>query len=171
MRHWWIAPLLLLISSGCDGCDEPEEPRNPSVAITPLALPSIELERTHGPPTRIASIDGPVLLHFWATWCAPCQRELPGLLALAAELEGIEVVAVTDESWEDVREFFNGDVPEWVARDPDGSLARALGVNDLPDTYLVDPAGVARSRISGPREWTDPSLASWLRTRAEQLGR
>jgi len=160
MKRRWAAAVLVLVSFGCDG---PTESRDPSVAITPLALPSVELERADGRSASITSAEVPVLLHFWATWCAPCRRELPGLWALAADLEGVEVVAVTDESWEDVRGYFGGEVPRWVARDPDGTLAGTLGVSALPDTYLVDVGGVARRRISGPLEWTDRSLAAWAR--------
>lgn len=163
----FLGVVLLFACLGCEG--ERQAPRDPSRPITPLELGAMTFEAADGSRRPLASGD-PLLLHFWATWCAPCRRELPDLLALAAEMRHLQVVAVSNESWSQLHDHFDGDVPEWIARDPDGELGRALGVDTLPDTYLIDARGVARRRIAGAPGWGDAPIASWMRAYDEGVG-
>lgn len=157
IRRSWLALALLAV-----GCEQPATIDDPSVAITPLRLPPVELEEAGG-AVAIDQVQGPIVLHFWATWCAPCRRELPGLLRLADEVHGVRVIAVTDEPLGAVRTFFAPDaVPRWIACDERRVLARALGVGSLPDTYLVDAEGVARRRVAGSLDWDRPSIRAWV---------
>lgn len=153
----------LVIALGSVGCGGEDAERDPSAPITPLDVGARTVERSNGSERALAG-SGPTLLHFWATWCAPCRRELPALLALAPDLEHVTVVAVSNESWSAIRAHFGGAVPPWVVRDPGGELGRALGVGPLPDTYLLDSTGVARRRIAGAGAWDDARVAAWLRT-------
>ena len=151
--------LALLLSAA--GCDAPAPERDPSVAITPLTLPDVSLQAADGAVALRG--EGPTLLHFWATWCAPCRRELPRLLRLAEELEGARVLAVTDEPWSAVvAHFGDAPVPACIARDPGGQLARTLGVAALPDNYLVDDGGVARRRVPGSIDAASRAIRAWL---------
>ena len=134
---------------------------DPSVAITPIPIDEgATLERASG--ARSALGGGPVLLHFWATWCAPCRRELPALIE-AARASDARVLAISlDPAWPPVRAFFDGEAPPEVARDPSGELARALGVSSLPDSYLVDSEGRAVRRIAGALDWSAAAHRRWL---------
>ncbi|MFZ5478789.1 MAG: TlpA family protein disulfide reductase, partial [Myxococcota bacterium] len=98
------------------------------------------------------------VLHVWATWCAPCRDELPGLLA-AAEAEGVALVALSvDESADAVAVFFGGRVPPQVVRDPRG----VPGVRELPATLRVR-GGELVERVQGARDWSSPEARAWLR--------
>jgi len=149
-------------------CGAPGAPRDPSIAITPIDVASARLERPDG--ARVDLPARPVLLHFWATWCAPCRRELPSLLAAAGEAHlGERVIAISvDVAWPEVFTFFGADIPAAVAREPGGGTARTLGVSTLPDTYLVDERGRATRRISHALDWERPEHRAWL---AAVLGR
>lgn len=140
----------------------------------------VETRRAPAAPFRVESLDEPapalaweardgpgelssepVLVHFWATWCAPCREELPALIA-AAEAEGVRLVAVTDEPWPVIERFFDGSVPSVVVRDPVGDAARRWSVSGLPDTFAVRDRRV-RARVGGPRDWSDSPARTWLR--------
>ncbi|GDX83431.1 thioredoxin [Deltaproteobacteria bacterium] len=100
------------------------------------------------------------LLHVWATWCGPCRDELPGLLKAAREA-GVPVVAVSiDENQASVAEFFAGDVPASVVRDP--GIAAATGARNLPVTFRVENGRLVE-RIDGAREWSSLPAEVWLR--------
>ncbi|KYG03328.1 thiol:disulfide interchange protein [Sorangium cellulosum] len=123
--------------------------------------PDEVLTRPDGSELRLSALRGrAVLLHLWATWCAPCRAELPALLDLGRELQrggGVELVAVSvDESWEVVRAFFDGEVPPEVVRAGSPALGRRLGVSTLPDTFLVRPDGTLALRFTGARDWRAP---------------
>lgn len=125
--------------------------------LTNDRAPDVDLVAPDGSKPSLAAFRGEVvLLHFWATWCLPCQEELPGLLALGRELgksHRVRVVAVsTDADWPKVREFFRGDIPAEVVRDASAS-AKSYGVFTLPDTYLIGADGLLRLRFRGARDW------------------
>ncbi|KAB2910661.1 MAG: TlpA family protein disulfide reductase [Kofleriaceae bacterium] len=106
------------------------------------------------------------VVHFWATWCKPCRTELPGLLALARGLrdDGIDLVAVAvDDSWSDIRAFFDGDVPPEVMVTTDPEVHKRFGVSTLPDTYVVDRTGNLVERFHGARDWRAAAAREHLR--------
>lgn len=122
-------------------------------------------ERSDEPaPVTVGTVDlahGVVVVHFWATWCAPCVEELPQLLE-AADRDGVRLVAATDEPWPVVERFFGGDVPAAVVRDVDGAARRAFSVSGLPDTFVVEDGRVV-ARVGGPRDWTSSGARRFLR--------
>jgi thiol-disulfide isomerase/thioredoxin len=120
-----------------------------------LHWPGVELVRARGSPLATSELRGrPLLLHFWATWCAPCREELPSLLQLARSEPGLRVVALSlDSDWPAVSAFFSGAVPPEVVRDPSQTLIAAYGVNALPDSFLIAGDGVAKLRFRGARKW------------------
>ncbi|MFD2676444.1 DsbE family thiol:disulfide interchange protein [Camelimonas lactis] len=123
-----------------------------------LVLPPLEgLKRPDGTPTPglVPSLMGagaPVVVNFWASWCGPCRIEHPQLMQLAREgrvrLLGVNYKDVP----ENARRFLGqlGDPFVAVGADRDGATAVNWGVYGVPETFIVDGAGIIRYRHVGP---------------------
>lgn len=133
----------------------------------------VPLERPDGSTIRLRDYeDDAVIVHFWATWCAPCRTELPMLLELAQRAPGQRRVVVllvsVDESWATVRHFFNGEVPPSVVRDGTGAMRDAYSVTTLPDTYVLRRGAVVAARVRGARDWSSSTARDSLSTLVKQ---
>ncbi len=130
-------------------------------------VPDAAFEQPDGTLLRSGALRGrPVLLHFWATWGAPCRAELPLLLELGREVEQagrLQLVAVSvDENWDVVRAFFGGEVPPGVVRAGSPAVQRRFGVSTLPDSFLVKADGTMALRFTGARDWRAPEAKALL---------
>lgn len=133
---------------------EQAEPLRYESLVSGRSLPDASLATATGRTLTTRGFAGrPVLLHFWATWCPPCREELPALLALRDRRDLVIVAVALDDDWPAVERFFGGRVPPEVVRDPARALIGHYEVGALPDTYLLDPRGVAIARFGGPRRW------------------
>jgi thiol-disulfide isomerase/thioredoxin len=110
-----------------------------------------------------------LVVNFWATWCAPCVKEMPALDSLAKQLKnaGVIVLALSAdrEGAPVVRKFYdkNGITNLAVAIDRMSRLGRALEVSGLPTTVLFDAEGHMVGRVVGAAEWDAPATVSFLR--------
>ncbi|WP_434360542.1 redoxin domain-containing protein [Parasalinivibrio latis] len=108
----------------------------------------------------------PTLLHFWATWCAPCREELPKFESLSPHLDnrGIALKIINvGEPENAVRQFLH-DYPLSlpVILDPDGKSATKWQVTGFPSSVLVGGNGRILKRFSGSRDWDDKSVRAEL---------
>jgi len=96
-----------------------------------------------------APAGAPTIVNFWASWCNPCRREFPMLEEAYDEHrgDGLEVVGVTYRDIDDdARAFADAEEADWpLAHDEDEIVAKAYGVNTIPQTFFVD----ARGRVTG----------------------
>lgn len=108
-----------------------------------------------------------VLLNIWATWCAPCRKEMPTLDRLQTALGGddFEVVALSiDRRMDAVRKFFAEIGIQKLATylDSSAKATRQLGAVGLPTTLLIDREGREIARLIGPAEWDSPDIAAFI---------
>lgn len=135
----------------------------------PKTIPAAAFFNDKGERLSLATFRGrPVLLNLWATWCAPCVRELPALARLQHALPALTIVAVNEgrENATETRAFLktHGAEDLKVYVDGDHAFLAALGVSGLPLSALIDAGGLERARASGPEEWDDPSAVAYLKS-------
>lgn len=114
-------------------------------------LPSVQLKDMDGKMMNTADLanDGPVIISFWATWCSPCKRELNTIHELYPDWQeefGVTLVAVSiddEKTKNSVPVYVNGRAWDYlVLMDPNSDFRRAMGVNNVPHTFLVNKEGV-----------------------------
>ena len=105
-----------------------------------------------GPPAAVRpAADGPYLVNFFASWCAPCRIEHPALMALKAQ--GVRIVGV---SYKDKPEASKGFIDELgnpfttIVLDPDGRAGVEYGVSGVPETFAVGADGRILAKHTGP---------------------
>ncbi len=110
-----------------------------------------------------------VLLNLWATWCAPCRREMPALDRLQARLGGddfeVLALAVDRGGAAKVKEFLDELGIERLGLYVDSTTRalRALGAYGLPTTLLIDRAGNEVMRVIGATEWDGAEIVDLVR--------
>ncbi|MFZ3072896.1 MAG: TlpA disulfide reductase family protein [Thermodesulfobacteriota bacterium] len=103
-----------------------------------------------------------VFLNFWATWCKPCEEEMPSMEQLYAALKGkpFEIVAVSiDKDGTDaIREFTKKyGVTFTVLHDRKGEIKELYKTTGVPETFIIDQNGVIAEKVMGPRDWAKMS--------------
>lgn len=148
-----------------------EPPQNFAVQDAPVPVPEIDFENAGGQPKTLADFRGKVvLLNVWATWCAPCRKEMPTLDRLQAKLGGpdFEVVALSMDrgGLDKVKKFFAEIGIEHLALniDTSGKAMFTLGALGLPMTLLIDRDGKEIGRLIGPAEWDSPDMVAFIRS-------
>jgi thiol-disulfide isomerase/thioredoxin len=146
-------------------------PQNFVLHDTPKPLPEITFTDQTGLSHTLAEFKGKVvLLNIWATWCAPCRKEMPTLDRLQAALGGPDfaVVALSiDRKGPDVVKKFYSDIGITnlsLYNDPSSNILKAFGLVGLPITLLVNRDGAEIGRLIGPTDWDAPETVEFLKT-------
>jgi peroxiredoxin len=109
-----------------------------------------------------------LLVNFWATWCKPCEDEMPSMQRLHKKLAGerFELLAVSiDQERVPIEEFqsrFGLSFP--LLHDSDRTVADAWQASRFPESFLVDGDGIVVERYTGPRTWDTDAYVERIRS-------
>lgn len=150
-----IITLVILIVAGAGAFLWLDNPRS-----VPEQAPAVIFSLIDGSRIELDGLRGrPVMVHFWATTCRECRREIPDLSALHRDLnpQGLEFIAVAmpyDPPNRVLEVAEQTPLPYPVALDIDGDIVRAFGdVSQTPTTFLISPEGEIVFRKTGPLDF------------------
>jgi len=132
------------------------------------AAPTLHLQDIEGSSFSLQDdgAGGWVFVHFWASWCGPCRKEMPAIQRMAQQLkaERLQVVLInTAEDEDTIFSFLAAVAPEMNSlMDADGQATEAWQPRGLPATYLVDPQGLIRYQALGGLPWDQPDYLDFL---------
>jgi thiol-disulfide isomerase/thioredoxin len=146
----------------CVSCLSPKDPsyvraqrfaQNPALSLAKMA-PAFTVTALDGTRFNLDEMGGRVvLIDFWATWCGPCNAELPHMKKIAKEFAGQPLVIIS-VSWDSDatkwKDFIAKNEMTWVQyRDADHSLSKAFAVDAIPHYFTIDSDGVLTSEMLG----------------------
>ena len=143
----------------------------------------LTLDGREAPPLVLNNMDGDswdlsearghwAFVHFWATWCGPCRREMPTIQAIFPQFDPkeLEIVLInTAESEDTVFSFLASVAPDITPlMDEDGLVTEVWQPRGLPATFFVDPEGKLRYLALGDRDWNTPVYLDFIKSLIRQ---
>ncbi len=141
----------------------------------PRPAPAATLTDDSGKMVTLASFRGrPVLVNFWATWCAPCIEEMPSLLRLQQKLGSLAILAVSEDrrGAELVDPFVqqHGVGKLAIYLDAKNEVGHAFGIEGLPTSVLIDRDGAIRGEVEGAAAWDGDAMMKLLAPYVDATG-
>jgi len=146
------------VQSGAPGLDRSQAGR---------PIPAATIKDPDGEDTTLAAVAGgkPLLVNLWATWCAPCIKELPTLAKLSGRKDAPQVLALSQDMQPQptVSAFLDErKIALESYQDPEMAISSALGAQILPTTILYGSDGKEIWRYTGDLDWTSDKAAALL---------
>lgn len=159
------------VRAACNGLRT--APTNSALGRLPAAAPDFALKNHAGETVRLSDFRGrKVMVNFWASWCNVCEAEKPTLMAMTRELAGDDFVVLSiasDAEWGPIRAKLPGGAPFQVLLDPPapdqnlGPTAQAWGIKAVPESFLIDEAGIITHYFINKRDWDSDVAQTCLR--------
>lgn len=160
MRTWVLLIIAMLLSTSTLSAPREAALLGGRMETLNEAAPDFHLRDTAGNPVRLSAFHGrPVILHFWATWCTSCRKELPAIDAFAHRLADSDVafllIAIDrDADAATIRDYAQKlGITLPVLRAAEGDVTERYWTWGVPATYLVDRDGRLAGRVLGPLDW------------------
>ena len=152
-RYFLAVLFLLLLITSLDGCTSQDPAtRESEGALIDKPAPDFTLRDLKGNQVSLSNFRGqPVVVNFWATWCAPCRIEIPYLEALYTKYkdQGLVILGMnTETDYMKVKRFAVPRISYTVLLDG-STQAQGYDVSGIPCTYYIDRKGIIRHRNVG----------------------
>lgn len=141
-------------------------------------IPSVTVQDLKGSSVNTSTFynnGNPIIISFWATWCKPCIAELSAIAENYEDWQaetGVKLIAVSIDDARNVAKvapFVNGKAWEYeVYCDPNGDFKRAMSVNTVPHTFLVDGNGEIVWQHNSYNPGDEEELINLVRTLAKK---
>lgn len=160
MRRFILA-LTLLVLALAAGCYHGSRPRHIGETAPDFSVQDSERK------IELSQFRGQVLvLNFWATWCPPCNEELPSLMSMQerTRARGVVVLGISIDVDGDAYHRFlkQHGVNFLTVRDPEEKISGMYGTHGWPETFIIDRQGVLRRKVVGPINWNSPEVMEFL---------
>ncbi|MEZ5296647.1 MAG: TlpA disulfide reductase family protein [Ilumatobacteraceae bacterium] len=146
-----MAVCLAVVGVGCSGGDESS------------SLPDVEIVSLNGTETTsLADLEGPAVINLWATWCAPCRREIPAFEEVhQARSDEVRFVGINVGEDADVAAEYLAEVGATYDQfsDSAGYVVTELDTTAMPVTIVIDANGNITERKLGPMDEDDLNVA------------
>ena len=167
MMRVWIWLLALCFAAAAHAAEPPPG----LLTLDGRPAPALKLTDMDGQATDLEQLRGRwVLVHFWATWCGPCRKEMPTLNRMSALIPAADLRVVlvnTAETDDEVFTFLPSVAPDMnTLMDRDGKATERWQPRGLPSSFLVDPGGRLRYLALGGRDWDSAVYLAFLRALA-----
>lgn len=153
-------PALIFVVLLLEGCNSGSHPPRIGTAAPDFTI--TDSQRT----VKLSDFHGkPVLVNFWASWCAPCVEEMPSLVQLQKHLgDKVTIIAVSEDSNDKPYQQFvrQHNVDLLTVRDTQQKTNEIYGTFKFPETYVVDRSGKIVRKFIGAQEWTSPDIVEYL---------
>ena len=170
LTHKFLLVIFYLLSTVISYSTEQPNFKNLIVYNEAKKLKNIEFKNNFNETIRLNDYKGKlVILNFWATWCAPCKKEMPHLDTLQSinKLENLKIfpINVGKEKIEKLEKFFlelkikNLD----IYFDDSVKLANLFSLRGIPTSVIINKNGEEFARIMGSLNFTDKKFVEWLK--------
>lgn len=146
--------LILFLYSGCN----PGNGNNREEGLQEIVLADLHFSDLEGNVfTGEKFLGKPVFVHFWATWCRPCIKEMPEIEKVMGSVKDVTFIFPSDESLTLITSFKNkNDYPFEYLQLTSGF--NTISVAALPTTYIFDKNGKLTKKIVGSKSWNEKKM-------------
>lgn len=160
--------VVLVVVLMVSGCSQSDSSTGSGCLRAGALFPALTLTAIDGEAVAIDQLRGRlIVLNVWATWCAPCRKELPSLerLSQALDVDQFVVMGLSVDHDDHLAREYLIDMGVTYANyiDKDMSLSRRiLGLAVFPGTYIISPKGALLKRVIGERVWDNDEMVKAL---------